>query len=132
MAKKKILFACIGNCCRSQMAEGFARKLAGDKLEIYSAGSKPAGFVHPEAIAAMKEIGIDISKQFSKGFQQVPQDLDYVITMGCGEDCPLVAAKVREDWQIMDPIGQPLSVFQFVRDDLGKKVKAFLASQETA
>jgi arsenate reductase len=126
MAKKKLLLACIGNCCRSQMAEGFARKLAGDKLEICSAGSKPAGFVHPEAIAAMKEIGIDISRQFSKGFQQVPQDLDYVITMGCGEDCPLVAAKKREDWHIMDPIGQPITVFRFVRDDLKAKIEKLL------
>jgi arsenate reductase len=128
MAKKKILFACIGNFCRSQMAEGFAKKLAGDKFEVYSAGSKPAGFVHPEAIAAMKEIGIDISQQYSKGFQQVPKGLDYVITMGCGEDCPLIAAKKREDWQIRDPIGQTLEVFRAVRDDLGQQVQDFLAS----
>lgn len=67
-AKKSILFACIGNCCRSQMAEGFALKLAGDKFDIYSAGTHPAGFVHPDAIAVMKEVGVDISAQYSKGF----------------------------------------------------------------
>jgi len=131
MTKRKVLFACVGNCCRSQMAEGFARKFFADKFEIYSAGSKPAGFVHPDAIAAMKEIGIDISSNYSKGFNEVPADFDYVVTMGCAETCPLVAARKREDWQIMDPIGQPISVFRSVRDDLGKKVEKFLTSLDT-
>lgn len=130
MAKKKMLFACIGNCCRSQMAEGFARQIAGDKFDIYSAGSHPAGYVHPDAIAGMKEIGIDISKQYSKGFDQVPQDLDYVVTMGCGEACPLVAAKKREDWQIPDPIGRGLDFFREVRNDLKKRLGDFLSSIE--
>lgn len=128
MAKKKILFACIGNCCRSQMAEGFAEKLAGDKFEIYSAGSQPAGYVHPDAIAGMKELGIDISSQYSKGFDQVPKDLDYVITMGCGEECPLVAAKQRMDWPIPDPIGQGIDYFRQVRDDLKSRVQKLLSS----
>lgn len=128
MAKKKILFACIGNCCRSQMAEGFARHLAGDKFDIYSAGSKPAGYVHPDAIKGMQEIGIDISSQYSKGFDEVPKEFDYVVTMGCGEDCPLVAAKERQDWQIPDPIGRGIEFFREVRDDLGTRIKEFLAS----
>jgi protein-tyrosine-phosphatase len=128
MARKKILFACVGNCCRSQMAEGFGKKYGGNRFEIYSAGSKPAGFVHPDAIAAMKEIGIDISQQYSKGFQQVHQDLDYIITMGCGEECPLIAAKQRLDWQIPDPIGQGIEFFREVRDDLGKRVQKLLSS----
>ena len=128
MAKKKILFACIGNCCRSQMAEGFGKALAKDKFEIYSAGSHPAGYVHPDAIAGMKELGIDISSQYSKGFNQVPQNLDYVITMGCGEACPLIAAKVRQDWQIPDPIGRGIGFFREVRDDLKSKIEDLFTS----
>lgn len=130
MAKKKILFACIGNCCRSQMSEGFAKKIAGDKFDIYSAGSHPARYVHPDAIAGMKELGIDISSQYSKGFNQVPKDPDYVITMGCGEECPLVAAKERQDWQIPDPIGRGIEFFREVRDDLRSRIEEFTSSLE--
>ena len=126
MAKKKILFACIGNCCRSQMAEGFAKKLAGDKFDIYSAGTRPAGFVHPDAIAVMKEAGIDISSQYSKGINQVPEkNFDYLVTMGCGETCPFVPTKEKVDWQIEDPIGQPIEVFRRVRDDIKARVEGF-------
>ncbi|MEE8638387.1 MAG: arsenate reductase ArsC [Candidatus Margulisiibacteriota bacterium] len=129
MAKKKILFACIGNCCRSQMAEGFAKKLAGDKFEIYSAGTKPAGFVHPDAIAVMKELGIDISPHYSKGFDQVPaKEFDYVVTMGCSKTCPVVPTKEKIDWEIEDPIGQPIEVFRRVRDDIKAKIEEFLSS----
>jgi len=129
MAKKAILFACIGNCCRSQMAEGFAKKIAGDKFEIYSAGTKPAGFVHPDAIAVMKEAGIDISSQYSKGFNQVPaKKFDYVVTMGCSETCPVVPTKEKIDWEIEDPIGQGMDVFRRVRDTIRSKVEEFLSS----
>lgn len=128
-AKKKIVFACIGNCCRSQMAEGFARKLAGERFDVYSAGTRPAGFVHPDAIAVMKESGIDISSQYSKGFDMLPvKEFDHLITMGCGESCPAVAAKKRIDWQIEDPIGQPVEGFRRVRDDIRGKVEGFLKS----
>jgi len=136
--KKSVLFACIGNCCRSQMAEGFARKLAGDRFDIYSAGSRQAGFIHSDAIAVMKEVGIDISSQYSKGFDQLPvKEFDYFVTMGClpaevstkagGETCPVVATRKRIDWQIEDPIGQPIEVFRRVRDDIEAKVKELLA-----
>ena len=108
------------------MAEGFAKKIAGDKFAIYSAGSHPAGYVHPDAIAGMKELGIDISSQYSKGFDEIPQDLDYVITMGCGEECPLVASKERQDWQIPDPIGRGIKFFREVRDDLRSRITTFL------
>lgn len=129
MAKKKILFACIGNCCRSQMAEGFAKKLAGDKFEIYSAGTRPAGFVHHDAIAVMKEIGIDISSHYSKGFDQVPAEkFDYVVTMGCSKTCPVVPTKEKIDWDIEDPIGQPIEVFRRVRDIIKARVEEFLPS----
>lgn len=132
--KKSILFACIGNCCRSQMAEGFAKKIAGDKFDIYSAGTHPAGFVHPDAIAVMNEAGVDISSQYSKGFNQVPKKtFDYFVTMGClpaeistkagGETCLIIAAKERIDWQIEDPIGQPIEVFRRIRDIIKLKVE---------
>ncbi|MBN2058377.1 MAG: arsenate reductase ArsC [Candidatus Saganbacteria bacterium] len=124
MAKKKILFACVGNCCRSQMSEGFGRSLAGDKFEIYSAGSNPAGFVHPEAIAAMAEVGIDISGQYSKGFMDLPvKEVDVLVTMGCGETCPAIPAKQRINWEIKDPIGLPIDVFRKVRDDLRTRIE---------
>ncbi|NQT29238.1 MAG: arsenate reductase ArsC [Candidatus Saganbacteria bacterium] len=126
--KKKILFLCIGNCCRSQMAEGFAEKLAENKYEIYSAGSHPAGFVHPDAIAVMEEIGIDISDHYSKGVDDVPNDLDYVITMGCGDSCSLVSAKYRFDWKIEDPVGKGTRVFRQVRDEIKDKVESFFDS----
>jgi len=136
--KKSILFACIGNCCRSQMAEGFAKKIAGERYDVYSAGTRPAGFVHPDAIAVMHEVGIDISSQYSKGFNQVPvKSFDHFVTMGClpaevstkagGDTCPVVAAKNRIDWQIEDPIGQPIEVFRRVRDEIEAKVKELLA-----
>ena len=112
------------------MAEGFARQFGGDEFGVYSAGSHPAGYVHPDAIAGMKELGIDISSQYSKGFDQVPKDLDYVITMGCGEECPLVAAKQRLDWQIPDPIGRGIDFFRKVRDELKFKIEEFFASND--
>ncbi len=106
------------------MAEGFAKKIAGDKFDIHSAGTHPAGFVHPDAIAVMKEIGIDISAQYSKGFDQVPvKSFDYFVTMGCGETCPIIAAKERIDWQIEDPIGQPIEVFRRIRDTIKLKIE---------
>ena len=128
MAKKKILFACVGNCCRSQMSEGIAKQIAGDKFDIYSAGSHPAGYVHPDAISGMKEIGIDISQHSSRGFDEIPEDFDYIVTMGCGETCPIVPAKHRLDWKIPDPIGRGIEYFREVRDDLKKRIEELLSS----
>ena len=133
--KKRILFVCIENSCRSQMAEGFARKFGGDKLEVFSAGSKPSGTVNPDAVLVMKEIGIDITGQASKGFEQLPYNkFDYIVTMGClpagqaGQDtCPYFPAKEKVDWQIEDPKGKGLEVFRRVRDEIGNKVKDLVA-----
>jgi arsenate reductase len=131
MAKKRILFLCVGNCCRSQMAEGFGKKFAQGKFEIYSAGSNPAGFVSADAIAVMKEIGIDISAQKSKGFYDLlVKEFDYVISMGCKDVCPFYPSKEKIEWDIHDPIGQPLEVFRLVRDNIAEKVKAFIAGHE--
>jgi len=124
---KTILFVCVGNACRSQMAEGFARAYGPLDLVIYSAGSHPAGFVAEDAIDGMREKGIDISQHASKGLSKIPLiEFDYVVTMGCGDACPMVKAKHRLDWQIPDPIGRGIEYFRSVRDDLEEKVKGLL------
>jgi protein-tyrosine-phosphatase len=124
---KSILFVCVGNACRSQMAEGFARAYGPENLVAYSAGSAPAGFVAREAIEGMKEKGIDISRHWSKGVRDLPvEEFDVVVTMGCGDFCPAVKAKRRLDWQIPDPIGRGIEFFRQVRDDLEEKVRNLL------
>lgn len=129
---KKIIFICVGNSCRSQMAEGFARHYAqqmGIDIEIRSAGTQPAGYVHADAIAVMREKGIDISKQHSKGFD--PEELknyDYVIAMGCldSDICPAGFRGVSENWGIPDPIGRGLEFYRRVRDMIEEKVLRLL------
>lgn len=128
-----LLFVCIGNACRSQMAEGFAKHLGKGKWEVYSAGSRPAGFVAPLAVEVMKEKGIDISGHYSKSVEELPlKKFDYVVTMGCGDTCPFVPAKQRIDWQIADPIGSPIGFFRQVRDEIEAKIKALLAQETPA
>ena len=129
---KKIIFVCVGNSCRSQMAEGFARHYAqqrGLDIEIHSAGTHPAGYVHPDAIAVMREKGIDISQQFSKSVAMFDlRDFDYVIAMGCLESdiCPANFHGVSEDWEIPDPIGRGLEFYRKVRDMIEEKVLSLL------
>ncbi len=126
---EKVLFVCVENAARSQMAEGFARKLGGDILEVYSAGSKPSGKVDPMAIEVMKESGVDISGQKSKGFVDIPvEKFDYVITMGCQDFCPFYPGKESIEWEIPDPKGQSLPVFRQVRDGILKKVEDFISN----
>ncbi len=125
--KTRLLFICVENSCRSQMAEGFARKYGGDKVEAYSAGSKPSGIVNPTAIEVMRKIGIDISKNLSKGFEALPYNkFDYVITMGCKDVCPYFPAKEQIDWQIEDPKGKPFEKFKKIRDEIGSNVKELI------
>ncbi len=131
--RKSIIFICVGNSCRSQMAEGFARYHAqrlGLDVEIRSAGTHPAGYVHPDAITVMREKGIDISGQYSKGFS--PEDLldyDYVIAMGCldSDICPANFRGVSENWEIPDPIGRGLEFYRKVRDMIEDKVLKLLS-----
>jgi arsenate reductase len=124
---KKILFVCIENSCRSQMAEGFAKKLGQGKIEAKSAGSNPSGMVDKMAIKVMNEKGIDISGQKSKGFDDLKEKkFDYVITMGCGDVCPFVPAKHRIEWDIPDPKGKSIEIFGPVRDEIERKVKEFI------
>ena len=123
----RILFVCVENACRSQMAEGFARKLGQGKIEAFSAGSQPAGIVDPQAIAVMKEIGIDLSKQRSKSFSGIPYpEFDYVITLGCKDICPFFPSREKTTWEIPDPKGQPISEFRKTRDLIKAKVKELL------
>ncbi len=114
----RVLFLCKGNSCRSQMAEGFARRyLRG--AEVFSAGSKPEGFVHPLAVQVMEEVGIDISHQRSKGIWDLPTlEWDVVITVCSGEECPSVPGKYREVWDVPDPYGKDLETYRKTRDEI--------------
>lgn len=124
---KRVLFACVENSNRSQMAEAFARMHGTGAVEPVSAGSRPGGGVNPKAIAAMSELGYDLSAHRSKGLDEVEGPFDYVITMGCGEECPYVAAARREDWDLPDPKDLPPDEFNRVRDDIEGRVKMLIA-----
>lgn len=125
---KKILFVCVENSCRSQMAEAFAKMNHSDTLEAYSSGSKPSGIVNPKAIASMKEIGYDLSVHSSKSLNEIPNiEYDLVVTMGCGDSCPTVRADRREDWQIPDPKNMDEKEFSEVRDLIKERVKDLIA-----
>ena len=126
--KKKILFVCIENSNRSQMSQAFAKMLDGKHVEAYSAGSKPSGIVNPKAIAAMKELGYDLSKHDSKSLDGVKQfaPFDAVVTMGCGDACPWMPAKKFIDWQIPDPKNMEPKEFNEVRDLIADKVRELL------
>lgn len=124
---KRILFVCVENSNRSQMAEAFARIHGGEDVEAFSAGSQPSGIVNPNAIEAMRELGYDLSRQRSKSIVDLPDiEFDFVATMGCGDACPFVRAKRREDWDIPDPKALPPEEFHAVRDLIGSKVKTLL------
>lgn len=125
--KKKLLFVCVENSCRSQMAEAFARVHGGDGIEAYSAGSRPSGVVNPKAIEAMREIGYDLSTHGSKSLDELPDvEWDFVATMGCGDECPFVRAKRREDWEIADPKNMHADDFRKIRDEIGERVSELL------
>ena len=129
---RRFLFVCIENSNRSQMAEGFARMYGGDAVEAYSAGSRPSGKVNPKAIEAMSEIGYDLATHVSKSLSDIPDvEYDLVATMGCGDECPFVRAGRREDWDIPDPKNMTADEFRRVRDIIGDKVRAALASAST-
>jgi len=125
MEKKKLLFVCVENSNRSQMSQAFAKIHGGDGVEAYSAGSKPSGIVNPKAVAAMKELGYDLSTHDSKSLDEVKAyaPFDAVITMGCGDACPWMPAKQFIDWQIPDPKHMEPGEFNEVRDYIENKVK---------
>jgi protein-tyrosine-phosphatase len=129
---KKILFVCIENSNRSQMAQAFATIHGAGKTEAYSAGSKPSGEINPKAIAAMKESGYDLSTHSSKSLEEVKAfaPFDVVVTMGCGDACPWMPAKKFVDWQIPDPREMNESEFREVRNLIEQKVKELISSLE--
>ena len=125
--RKRILFVCVENSNRSQMAEAFARIHGGDRVDAHSAGSRPSGRVNPKAVAAMRELDYDLTAHTSKSLDDLPNaDFDAAVTMGCGDACPHVRAKLREDWQIPDPREMPPEEFRDVRDLIELNVKRLL------
>ena len=125
---KRVLFVCVENSNRSQMAEAFARMLCGPGVEASSAGSRPSGVVNPKAVRFMQEVGYDLSVHRSKSLDELEGEFDAVVTMGCGDDCPWVPAKRREDWALPDPKGMDDTGYRAVRDDIAMRVRALLAS----
>jgi protein-tyrosine-phosphatase len=125
---KRVLFVCVENSNRSQMAEAFARIHGGAGVAAFSAGSKPSGQINPKAIRAMREVGYDLSTHSSKPLADLPAvEYDFVATMGCGDECPFVRAKLREDWNVPDPKQMNEDDFRAVRDLIEEQVKAVLA-----
>ena len=123
----RILFVCIENAGRSQMAEAFAIKWAAPGVEIFSAGSRPTSAPHPAAIEAMREVGLDISQKKPKGFGELPQGVfDVVVGMGCGDACPISRAKRVVSWEIANPKDQPMDLVRRIRDEIEEKVKTLL------
>jgi len=118
----KVAFVCIHNSCRSQMAEGFAKSLGKDIFEAYSAGTENYPQVKPSAVTVMEEIGINMCDHKPKLLEDIPSELDILITMGCGVKCPFVSCDYREDWGLEDPSGGPLEDFRATRDQIREKV----------
>lgn len=126
--KKKILFVCVENSNRSQICEAFAKLHGGNEVDAFSAGSKPSGLINPKAIAAMKELGYDLTTHSSKSLEEVKAHapFDVVVTMGCGDACPWMPAKQFTEWQIPDPRNMNEDEFRNVRDMIEEKVKQLL------
>ena len=125
---KRVLFVCVENSNRSQMAEAFAHIHAGDSVDAQSAGSKPSGLINPKAIRFMLELNYDLSKHASKSLDDIEGEFDAVITMGCGDNCPWVPAKLREDWGLPDPKNMDDDNYRVVRDEISARVKNLLDS----
>lgn len=126
--KPSVLFVCVHNAGRSQMAAGFLRHLGGNRVEVRSAGSIPGDQVNPVAVEAMKEVGIDIADQQPKVLTtEAVQASDVVITMGCGDACPIFPGKRYLDWALDDPAGQGIDAVRPIRDDIEKRIKGLLA-----
>lgn len=125
---KTVLFVCVENSCRSQIAEAFARLHGEGRIEAYSSGSRPSGMVNTRAVRFMAERGYDLGRHRSKSLDEIPQiEYDYAITMGCGDECPGVRARQREDWKLPDPKHLEDEEFRRVRDLIEVKVKELIA-----
>lgn len=125
---KKVLFVCVENSNRSQMAQAFANRYSEGKIIAFSAGSKPSGIINPKAIAAMQELGYDLSTHSSKSLDAIKNEapFDAVVTMGCGDACPWMPARQHIDWQVPDPRHMDAEAFNDVRDYIGTLVKELI------
>jgi arsenate reductase len=132
VSKRTVLFVCVHNAGRSQMAAGWLRHLAGDAVDVRSAGSEPANQINPVAVEAMREVGIDITGATPQLLATETVKLsDVVVTMGCGDACPIFPGKRYEDWELTDPAGQPIEVVREVRDDIRRRIEKLLAELQT-
>ena len=128
MSRPTVLFVCVHNAGRSQMAAGYLQHLAGDRVEVLSAGSQPGDRINPVAVEAMAEEGIDIATATPKLLtESAVQESDVVITMGCGDECPFFPGKRYEDWVLDDPAGQGIEVVRPIRDEIRRRVEALVA-----
>ena len=128
-----VLFLCVHNAGRSQMAAGWMRHLAGERITVYSGGSEPANEINPVAIAAMAEVGIDIAGEHPKPWtDEVVHAADVVVTMGCGDACPFVPGRRYEDWQLDDPAGRDLGAVRAIRDEIRDRVQTLITSLSSA
>ncbi|GAB7005438.1 arsenate reductase ArsC [Nocardioides sp. AN3] len=128
MSRPTVLFVCVHNAGRSQMAAGYLQNLAGDRIEVLSAGSQPADQVNPAAVAAMAEEGIDIAaEQPTLLTDSAVREADVVVTMGCGDACPFYPGKHYEDWVLDDPAGQGIEQVRPIRDEIRRRVEGLVA-----
>ena len=128
ITKPSVLFVCVHNAGRSQMAAGFLRDIAGDRVEVRSAGSMPADQINPTAVEAMQELGIDITAEQPKVLTtEAVQASDVVITMGCGDACPFFPGKRYEDWKLDDPAGQGIDAVRPIRDDIRARIEQLVS-----
>lgn len=127
MSTPAILFLCVHNAGRSQMAAGYARAIAGERITIYSAGTQPGEQLNPAVVSAMDEVGIDITSQVpTKLTDEMAQASDVIVTMGCGDECPYYPGKRYDDWPLEDPAGQPIEVVRRIRDDIEARVRGLV------
>ncbi|WP_414672962.1 arsenate reductase ArsC [Kribbella sp.] len=133
MSKPSVLFVCVHNAGRSQMAAGWLRELAGDAVEVRSAGSEPGDRINPKAVEAMREVGIDITGAVPQLLEyETAQVSDVIITMGCGDACPIFPGKRYEDWKLTDPAGRPIEVVRHVRDEIRARVEKLIGELQTS
>ncbi len=124
----EVLFVCVHNAGRSQMAAGLLAKLSEGRVRVYSAGSAPADEINPVAVEAMREVGVDLATEFPKPLRDdAVQAADVVITMGCGDACPVYPGKRYEDWQLDDPAGQDLETVRGIRDEIQRRVEGLIS-----
>ncbi len=132
-AKPAVLFLCVHNAGRSQMGAGWMRQLAGDRMDVFSGGTDPGIALNDTAVAAMSEIGIDITAELPLPWSdEIVRSVDVIVSMGCGDACPIYPGKRYEDWDLLSPSGQPIEVVRMIRDDVRWRVEALIASLQPA